>query len=312
MPPDKPNNPDDDRTLIMPRPGGAGPGKTPLGGAAPAGPPGGVSPPPPSSSPPAGAMPADARLVSSGVNPLAGAAAGLLALAGQLRHSVSHNDIPGLRRKLIEEVKRFESEAQARGIRPEVVITARYILCAVLDEMVLSTPWGSESEWSHQSLLSTFHNETLGGKKFFLILERVMPDPATNLDLLELMYLCLSIGFKGKYMLQEGGEQQLEDLRSRLFGVIRAQRGEIEQELSPRWEPVFNHGDQLARYIPLWVVAAVAGALLVTVYAGFTFMLGSAASPVHTQLEEMAPPGAWLGSDVSKNGSTGVKQAGSP
>ena len=80
--------------------------------------------------------------------------------------------------------------------------------------MVLSTPWGGESEWSHQSLLSTFHNETLGGEKFFLILERVMPDPATNLELLELMYLCLSIGFKGKYLLQASGEQQLEDLRA--------------------------------------------------------------------------------------------------
>ena len=67
------------------------------------------------------------------VNPLAGAAAGLLALAGQLRHSVAHNDVPGLRRRLIEEIKRFESAAQARGIRPEVVITARYIFCAVLD-----------------------------------------------------------------------------------------------------------------------------------------------------------------------------------
>lgn len=303
MAPDKPYNPDDDRTIIKPRPGGAGPGQGPA--ASPPSPGPAAAAPPPSAPPPPGAMPTDARLISTGVNPLAGAAAGLLALAGQLRHSVTHHDVPGLRRKLIEEIKRFEADAQARGIRPEVVITARYILCAVLDEMVLSTPWGSESEWSHQSLLSTFHNETLGGQKFFLILERVLPDPATNRDLLELMYLCLSIGFKGKYMLQDGGEQQLEDLRSRLFGVLRAQRGEPEQELSPHWAPAFNAGDQLTRYIPLWVVAAVAGALLVTIYAGFTFMLGSDASPVHKQLEDIAPPGAWLGADVSRNSSSG-------
>ena len=310
MPSDKPYNPDDDRTLIKPRPGGAGPGAPPPAAGQGAARPSGM---PPSSAPaPAGAMPTDLGLVCSGVNPLAGAAAGLLALAGQLRHSVTHNDVPGLRRKLIEEIKRFESDAQARGIRPEVVITARYILCAVLDEMVLSTPWGSESEWSHQSLLSTFHNETLGGQKFFLILERVLPDPATNRDLLELMYLCLSIGFKGKYMLQNGGEQQLEDLRSRLFGVIRAQRGEVEQELSSHWAPVFNRGDQLARYIPLWVVAAVAGALLVTIYAGFTFMLGSAADPAQKQLEDIAPTGAWLGAEASHDSSAGAGQSGSP
>ena len=104
----------------------------------------------------------------------------------------------------------------------------------------------------------------------------------------------------------------MEDLRARLFSVIRAQRGDIEQELSPHWEPAFSHGNQLARYIPLWVVAAVAGALLVTIYAGFTFMLGSAAGPVHQQLEEIAPPGAWLGTDSSGNYTANSSRTGSP
>ena len=74
---------------------------------------------------------------------------------------------------------------------PETVLAARYVLCTFLDEIVLGTPWGSESVWSTQSLLSSFHNETWGGEKFFLILDSMLQDPAGNINLIELMYVCL-------------------------------------------------------------------------------------------------------------------------
>ena len=146
-------------------------------------------------------IPVAARaLLGIGLNPLVQAASPLLLLAGQLRDSVTPMDVAGLRRHALDEIRRFEEHARAPGgCANEVVLAARYALCAALDEAVLSTPWGAQSEWAQQPLLVALHREAWGGEKFFEMLDRISPDPARHIDLMELQYLCLAFGFAGKY-----------------------------------------------------------------------------------------------------------------
>ena len=61
-------------------------------------------------------------------------------------------------------MKLFEFRAVQDGVENSQVMAARYVLCTVVDEAVVTTPWGNESEWSKISLLSSFHNETFGGE----------------------------------------------------------------------------------------------------------------------------------------------------
>ena len=75
-------------------------------------------------------------------------------------------------------------------------------------------------------MLSTFHQETSGGEKFFLILDRIRQEPARNIDLLELYALCLAMGFEGKYRIQDNGRVRLDALREEVFHAIRGQRGD--------------------------------------------------------------------------------------
>jgi type VI secretion system protein ImpK len=214
------------------------------------------------------------------LNPLVSAAAPLLAVVSQIRNTMAHRDIAGLRTRLIDEMRAFEANARARGVSPEFALTARYVLCSLVDETVLSTPWGSESFWSKQGLLLTFHNETWGGEKFFLLLDKLAPDPSNNLHLLELMYICLALGFEGRYRLLQGGRAQLEDLRERLYRIIRTQRGDFERGLSPHWQGVQDRRNPLIRHVPLWVVAAVAALLLLALYVGLSFRLNRASDPL--------------------------------
>ena len=48
--------------------------------------------------------------------------------------------------------------------------------CSVrgLDEAVLSTPWGGQSEWAQHPLLVALHREAWGGEKFFEMLDRIL------------------------------------------------------------------------------------------------------------------------------------------
>ncbi|NBC15584.1 MAG: OmpA family protein [Gammaproteobacteria bacterium] len=217
-------------------------------------------------------------------NPLVACATQLFTVAGQLRGSPSHPDPKGLLERLIGQVREFEQCARGKGLTDAKVLPARYMLCALLDESVLDTPWGSQSIWSSRGLLVSFHKETWGGKKFYSALEKLLTYPAGNLHLLELMYLCLAMGFEGQYRIRDGGRQQLEQIREHLYQTIRAQRQDPEPELSPHWRGVTALRDPLLHRLPLWVFAGLAGLLLLGVFAVYTFALSRSSDPVFLSL----------------------------
>ena len=263
-----------DATVLRPRPGA---GRRGAGEAAPA-----ARPAPPIDSH------APHRLLpdrgAAGLNPLVQAASPLLLLAGQLRGTLASPDVPGLRRHALEEIRRFEENARAAGIPQEVVLAARYVLCSSLDEAVLSTPWGAHSEWAQQTLLVALHREAWGGEKFFEMLDRISPDPERHIDLMELQYLCLALGFAGKYQVLERGHVRLAEVQQDLYRKIRNHRGAPPAELSLRWQGLQDRRNPVIRYVPWWVVGAATLAILTITFVVFHTRLSTATAPVHAEL----------------------------
>jgi len=226
--------------------------------------------------------------VGKGLNPLVNTASTLIAVFEKTHKSLSHPNVSGLHQRLVNEIKAFETKAKEQNIKPEIVLSARYILCTVLDEAVLNTPWGAESAWTQRTLLSMFHNETSGGEKFFLILDRMRDMPADNIDILEMIYIFLSLGYEGKYRILHRGKESLEQIRDELFRIIRTHRGEYERSLSPSWQGLGRINNSLAEYIPMWVVASVVCAVLLLSYTGFRYWLYESSKPVAQQLVDIA------------------------
>ena len=242
-------------------------------------------PAPPQAAPSAQAsVPSLDSIRGAGNSPLAQAASPLLVLMSQLRGLPAHADVNALHQQVIGRVQKFEADAIAAGVAPQIVASARYALCTALDETVLSTPWGSESIWSTHSLLTTFHQETWGGEKFFQILDRLKANVAANLDLLEVLYFCLALGFEGKYKILERGNVQIAGVRDELYRLIRQYRGDFERRLSPRWEGVVDRRNPLTRYVPLWVVASVLITVLLALFVSFRFTLSRSAVPIDVAL----------------------------
>ncbi|MBV2134209.1 type IVB secretion system protein IcmH/DotU [Pseudomonas sp. MAP12] len=209
-----------------------------------------------------------------GLNPLVDAAAVLLSEAVRLKHSGEAEDLHALHQRLSGELKLFEHRALHDGAESSQVMAARYVLCTVLDEAVVTTPWGNESEWSQMSLLSSFHNETFGGEKFFQLLERLSRNPVKHLPMLELMYLCLALGFEGKYRVQPRGMLELEAIRDSLYRQIRQLRGDVPREVSPHWQGLKDTRRHRVRIVPWWLVALFTLACLTMMYGGFAWVLG--------------------------------------
>jgi type VI secretion system protein ImpK len=267
-----PNDPfggpdDEDRTIIRPNPGKRATAQPRVSepGLVPAGP------------------PIDVKELS-GLNPLEKSASLLLNLLGQIRNTNSHPNPTALHQQLAGEIKQFEKRAQNSGMAPETIFTARYVLCTTIDEFVLSTPWGAASVWHSQSLLRLFHQETGGGEKFFLLLNKLIDDPARNIDLLELIYVCLALGFQGRYAVERDGKNTLEAIRENLYRTIKNFRGDSEPALSLHWEGVNKSLEHRRVRLPMWAVVSIVLALLSFVYLAFSFSLNRNTEPLYVAL----------------------------
>ena len=264
-----------DRTVLIPTPGAMGPRSRPTAPTS--------APTPAMQAHFASAEPIQLR---RGLNPLVNAAATLLTVAIKLRTTISHDNVIELHKRLTDEIKSFDLQAQSAGASPETVISARYLLCTVVDEIVLNTPWGVRSGWSQHSLLSLFHQETFGGEKCFAILQRMLENPGKHLDILELYYLCLSLGFEGKYRLAQRVHEQLDHIRDGLYQTIENHRGHMQKDLSPRWQGCGKTKAGMMDYLPMWVIASCMFAVLVLSYSGYRYWLYDATLPIAESLRQ--------------------------
>jgi type VI secretion system protein ImpK len=229
---------DSEATMIRPRPGGRGAA---------------AATPPPAAS---GARAAVA-VPTVGVNRLVAAASPVLGAAIRLTAERGRTPDPErLKRGMIEAVREFERQALQTGLDTQSLRAARYALCATVDDLVLSTPWGAASSWTAQSLTSIFHNEVSGGERFFDILEQMQRDLGRHSEVVELMYLCTSLGFEGRYRVMPRGTAALTEMRDGVYRTIRQRRGEFERDLSGHWRGIDANYRPLGQRIPIWVLAS--------------------------------------------------------
>jgi len=216
----------------------------------------------------------------AGVNPLLGAANILLALVPQLRATTSHPDPAGLHRQLLARVTEFEGVARASGVAQQKVIAARYVLCTFLDEVVAATPWGASGTWAQHNLLQEFHDERDGGEKAFKLLERLGEDVAANLDVLELFYVCIALGFEGRYRGKANARSQLDAISARLVDVLRPEGGRQEvRTLSLRWTGVPLQASRTLKVLPIWAVLLVGAVIVLGAYLFLNARLNDLARP---------------------------------
>ena len=238
------------------------------------------------------------ELPSAGGNPLVRAANPLLLLAAQLRDSAEPPDPTLLRDRAIAYLRRFEDTGSRAGIDAQTAVTARYVLCTMIDEAVLDSPWGEQTGWSRQTLLVTFHGETYGGEKFFVILDRLGQDMVRHIDLVEMMYLCLALGFGGKYLVEPGGMARLADRREDVYRRIVAYRAATPAALSPRWQGV-DRPLKPRRGVPVWMAALAACCLLIGVWIVLHTRLNGTIEPVSARLAAVGLRGVPLPAAVA-------------
>jgi type VI secretion system protein ImpK len=223
-----------------------------------------------------------------GLNGLIAAANPILAAVPQIRQTLRHPDPAGLRETLREQIEAFEANAGVAGYGEETVTVARYALCALLDESAAATPWGGD--WAQKGLLLDLHGESAGGEKFFLLLDKMQEDSGANADLLEFFYVCLALGFEGRYREAPGGRAELQELRAKLHDLVRGRHARTDGELSERWRGVAVAARRVPHALALWGAASIAALALGAVYLAYSISLASLSDPVARELARLRPP----------------------
>ncbi len=225
--------------------------------------------------------------VDVALNPLVAAAAPLLTTATALQEQPDPPNLSDLYQLLCHEIKVFENKSHGLGYRSPVILAARYFLCAFIDETLLSAAWGEKSLWSEQNLLKTFQRESWGGERFFVILERSFEDPKPHLDLLELAYLCLSLGYEGKYRNKPKGHHELAQWMDRLYTLIRDESGECSKRLlaAPMIKP--KSKNLFSRIPSVWVTIMATVIILVGIYTPYHIHLSQVTAPLRQSLQNL-------------------------
>src|SRR6185436_9719425 len=139
------------------------------------------------------------------------------------------------------------------------------------------------------SLLTELRNEQNGGERFFTYLEALSANAAANLDLLEFLYVCLALGFEGRFRGGEGGRLALTQTRVRLYELITVGRAGGGEALSARWKGAEVRARRVSSGLALWGVASACALVLALLYFGYSVLLGSRSDPVARELAQLKP-----------------------
>jgi type VI secretion system protein ImpK len=208
------------------------------------------------------------EFVARSDNPILSAAGPLLSLGVAIGASAYQADIEALRARAIDAVKAFEEQCRQFAVDAAHVRIARFIVCTFVDTAVFQTPWGGHHVWGSRSLLVLFEQEAGGGVKFFTMLTELSKAPDRYLDVLELQYVCLALGFMGMYREQPDGQAQVQSKQDALYRLIRDRRAGLGAVLATHWKGLAEPKAKAFRIIPWWValvaaVVVVLGTLIV-------------------------------------------------
>jgi type VI secretion system protein ImpK len=189
----------------------------------------------------------------------------------QLRATNDYGSASILKSRVIEMFDKFENNARRIGIDNERVRLAKFALVAFLDETIISSEWTEKNEWLSEPLQIKLFDTFNAGEEFFTNMSNLRQRTSANKDVLEIYYLCLSLGFKGKYQLQspENLRRIIDDLNLELhpdaFRSIDA--------LSPNGKPRQSIVQTVKTGLPLWVYPVTALIILIIFYFIMSFSI---------------------------------------
>lgn len=138
-----------------------------------------------------------------------------------------------LRPKIAALLQEFEERALRYRYRESLIQVAKFALASFIDETVLTNNFPLKEEWEKYPIQLEHFGEQLAGNKFYDKLDAMLRQIDVTADAVEVYYVCMLLGFKGRYAVYEH-EKLLATMQRTADALVKC--GKISKvELSPHW-----------------------------------------------------------------------------
>jgi type VI secretion system protein ImpK len=191
------------------------------------------------------------------------------------RQEVSNAEM--FRGQVLNSIKTAEQAARAAGYTDADIKLAVFAVVAFIDESLLNLRQAVFNDWVRRPLQEEMFGRHVGGEVFFDHLQELLErrDSVEVADVLEVYYLCLLLGYLGRFSISSKGD--LHALMQRTSDKIHRIR-KSGPDLSPQWALPPEAARQL-RSDPwmrrLIVAAAVSAAVALVLFPVCKMSLGS-------------------------------------
>lgn len=178
-----------------------------------------------------------------------------------------------LRPKVAAMLEDFEKRAERYRFNHKIVQVSKFALASFMDETVLTNNFPLRDEWEKNALQLEYFGEQLAGNKFFEKLDAMLKQIDATKDAVEIYYLCMLLGFKGRYAVYEQ-DKLLAIMQETANALVKAGKI-VPVELAPNWLSTDQPKPPPKRGMPAWAKISALSALGLAVIIYFVMFLMS-------------------------------------
>ncbi|PSW21407.1 type IV secretion protein DotU [Photobacterium sanctipauli] len=151
----------------------------------------------------------------------------LLSLSVTVKRMQCPEDLFTFRAGIKQAITELKYDIAKLEYPPSVADKTCFLFAAMLDEQIVHSTWGEAAGWENQTLVSELFGIKNGGEQFYIVAERALLQPVLLVDMLELIYILLKVGFKGRYRVE--GREQFTTILKRLEEAVFAKQRMYKQ-----------------------------------------------------------------------------------
>ncbi len=199
----------------------------------------------------------------------------LLLIIIKMRDATDLGGSSALRKLVNYYISQFHKNCLRAGFTPETIELVKYALVSTLDETVLSIPGEARDFWITNPMQLEIFGDNIAGEEFYRKLDHLMQAPEENRSILEIYYMCLCLGFQGKYLLMD--PQQREVIIARLASIL-VKCGIPFDSLSPHAIRKNIYGRKMGvksnEIVPLWAIGGGMAMVVVIIWVVLVLLAG--------------------------------------
>ncbi len=175
-------------------------------------------------------------------------------------------DAQSLKQNVLLLFDSLKAKGKQYGILATDIEEASFALAAFLDEIIQYSNWPGKQVWAAHPLQADLFSESRAGVRFFERLEKLR---RSSPHVVEVFYICLTLGFMGEYRLEKP-EKQGALIQDLCRDVAREGLRPLSPHVKPPAEGGFN-----PKTLPLIPMAVVSVGIGLLVYVILYLLLSS-------------------------------------